>query len=145
MAQFNSAELSGYPTTAPFVNPSVLPSGVNIGGRVRVHKATITMASQASGDTILIATPKRGDMFLYGILAATATLGASATIAIGTSASTGKYRAAAVFTAVETPTLFGLVAAETALTADEFVIITIGVAALPSSGTFTVKMFFAQT
>lgn len=145
MAQTNSAELAGYPVTAPFIAPSPLPSGVNIGGHVRSHVATITNTSQAAADTILIATPKKGERFLYGIITAAQTEGAAATLAIGTAASPAKYRAAALFTAVDTPTLFGNTAAMAALAADEFVIITIAAAALPAAGTFVVEMFFAQT
>ena len=75
---------------------------------------------------------------------ASATLGASATVAIGVSGTAGKYRTAATFTAAA-PTLFGNVAAvdDAPLTAEETVIMTVAVAALPSSGTCTVDLYYS--
>jgi hypothetical protein len=56
-------------------------------------------------------------------------------VAIGIAGTTGKYRAAAVFTATDTPTLFGVTSGLLApLTAEEIVIITIAAASLPASG-----------
>jgi hypothetical protein len=85
-----------------------------------------------------------GYAFAYGVINASATLGASATLAIGNATTAGKYRAAAVFTAAA-PTLFGDVAAQddSAYTAQETIIATVGVAALPSSGTMCVDLFFS--
>jgi hypothetical protein len=80
-----------------------------------------------------------GYTFAYGIINNTATLGASATIAIGVAGATGKYRAAAVQTATG-PQLFGLAAAadDAPLTAEEDVILTVAVAGLPTSAEFAV-------
>lgn len=118
------------------------------GGNVRLYRERITLASQPTTDTIVVAYPSKGESFLYGVLLASATLGTS-TIAIGNATTAGKYRAAATFTAVETPTLFGAAAAGLAaldkLTADEEVFITIATAALPAAGTLVVDMYFAQT
>lgn len=136
MAQTYATEVSGQYDT-----PATKSNGAVVGGRMRRFRATVTMASQASGDTIVLANLPVGYSFAYGIINASATLG-SATVAIGTSASAGKYRAAAAFTAAA-PTLFGVVAGSAAdpLTASEEVIATIGAAALPSSGTLEIDLY----
>jgi hypothetical protein len=115
------------------------------GGHVRVYQETITLAAQATTDTIVVALPTKGETFLYGVLTSTVSLGTS-TIAIGITGTTGKYRAAATFTATDTPTMFGVTSAMSSkLTADETVFITIATAALPGSGTLVVEMYYAQT
>ena len=114
------------------------------GARLRRYRATITAASQAAADTIVVAILPAGCMFAYGVITASATMGATATIAIGIAGSTNKYRTAAVFTAVDTPTLFGtaaLAGAAAPLTADETVIITIAAASLPAAGTLVVDLY----
>jgi hypothetical protein len=83
-----------------------------------------------------------GATFLYGMLTASVSLGTS-TIAIGITGTTGKYRAAATFTAVDTPTPFGDEAAMlTKLTAADTVFITIATASLPGSGNLLVDMYY---
>jgi 1-aminocyclopropane-1-carboxylate deaminase/D-cysteine desulfhydrase-like pyridoxal-dependent ACC family enzyme len=115
------------------------------GGHVRVYQEIITLATQTTSDTIVVAYPSKGEMFLFGVLLTTVTLGAS-TIAIGITGTTGKYRAAATFTAVDTPTLFGVTTgASVKLTADETVFITIATASLPGAGTLVVQLHYAQT
>lgn len=118
--------------------------GGRVGGRVRVHTEVITMAAQATSNTIPVAYAKTGWSFLFGIVTASATLGSS-TIAIGISGSTAKYKAAATFTSADTPTLFGKAAAMTKLTADETLFITIAAAALPGAGTLTVTTYWSTT
>lgn len=122
------------------VQPPEAGQGVN--ANVKVHTQVITLASQPTTDTLVVAKIPAGQKFLYGMLNTDTSLG-SATIAIGTAAAAGKYRAAAVFTATNTPTLFGVEAAadDAPLTADEEVIITIAAAALPASGGLVVSMF----
>ena len=139
MAQTNSDEMAGVVAVTPS-----LPSGAVVDGNVRVKRATITLAAQASADTILIAKKRAGEAFLYGMIHASATLGSTATIAIGVSGATGKYRAAAVHTAT-VPTLFGVNASIEEETADEDVIITIAAAALPGAGRLVVDMYFSGT
>jgi len=114
------------------------------GGRLRRFRASFTMASQASGDDIVLARVPAGHRFAFGIINASATMGASATVAIGITGTTGKYRAAAVFTAAA-PTLFAVntAADDDALTAEETVLLTIGVAALPASGTAYVDLYYS--
>lgn len=110
---------------------------------VRVFSETVALAAQATTDTIEVARLPKGAVFLYGVLTASATLGASATVAIGITGSVAKYRAAATFTTANTPTLFGLAASTgVALTAEETVFITIAEAALPGSGTLRCQIFY---
>ena len=61
--------------------PVELPDGGVVDGNVRVKRATITLASQTTSDTIVIAKAKAGESFLYGVMNNSATLGASATVA----------------------------------------------------------------
>lgn len=126
--------------------PNVKASGAVQGGRLRRFRATIRYTGQAAADTVVLANVPAGYAFAFGVLTASATAGASATIAIGTAASSGKYRAAAVFTAANTPTPFGVAAAtdDPPLTAPERVIATIAVAALPTSSDFmVVDLYFS--
>lgn len=124
--------------------------GSSQGGHVRVYREQITLASGlgTTADTIVVAYPTKGEQFLFGVLTSTVTLGTS-TVAIGVTGATGKYRAANPFTAVDTPTLFGAGAAGLGglgkLAADEEIFLTIGTANLPTSGTLTVDLYFAQT
>ena len=131
--------------TAPVgTNPRGNVSGAHQGARVRVWRETITLATQPTADQIIIAdNVPLGSTFLFGVLTTTVSLGTS-TIAIGTIASTGKYRAAAVFTSTDTPTLFGVTAGQAPLTAAETVQITIATAALPASGTLTTALFYCE-
>ena len=139
MATTYATEVAGFGTT-----PNTKPDGGIHGGRLRRFRASFTMASQASGDDIVLAKIPAGYRFAFGILNASATMGASATVAIGISGSTGKYRAAAVFTAAA-PALFGVntAADDDALTAEETVLLTVAVAALPGSGTGYVDLYYS--
>lgn len=126
------------------VNAGTTTDAGSVLGSVLCFTETVTFAEQASGDTIEIAKLPKGAIVLYGVITASASAGASATIAIGTAASAAKYRAAATFTTADTPTLFGKAAAlNTPLSAEETVIITVGAAALPSSGTLNVTLVYA--
>ena len=131
-ANFSAAKLAG----------TALADGFLIRARPRVQTEVITMAAQATSNTIPVATADTGWSFLFGIISTTATL-ASATIAIGITGSTAKYKAAAVFTATDTPTFFGKAAViGVKLTAPETLIITIAAAALPVAGTLVVSTFW---
>lgn len=138
MAQTFATEVAGL-DTVPVTNAN----GAVQGGRLRRFRATVTMASQADGDTIVLASVPAGYAFAYGIINASATLG-STTVAIGVSGTAGKYRAAAVFTAAA-PTLFGVSTAvdDAPLSSGETVIATLGAAALPSSGTLIVDLYYS--
>lgn len=115
------------------------------GGKLKRMRATIPLAAQAADDTVVLGDLPAGASFAFCVLTATATLGATATIAIGTAAAPGKYREAATFT---TSLLqgFGEVDAVAAapLTAPERVILTVGAAALPASGTLVVDIFYSD-
>ena len=114
-----------------------------VNAKLRRFKATITLASQASGDIIELFKVPAGYSFVTGILNSSASL-STATIEIGSKEDDDKYRASAVHTAT-TPTLFGAQAGFVAggNTAEEVVILTVGTAALPSSGTLVVDMIFS--
>jgi hypothetical protein len=113
--------------------------------RTQNYRAVITLASQPAADFIRLFRLPAGVYPLRGYLCSSVSLGTS-TVAIGTAASTGKYRAAATFTAVDTPTPFMVSASNitsglpVALTAAEEVIATVAVAALPASGTLLIDM-----
>jgi len=139
MPNFFAPEVAGLGTV-----PTGKSSGAVQGGRLRRFRATVPFAGQAAGDTVTLAQVPAGYVFAYGIVNASATFGASATIAIGTASSTGKYRAAAVQTTTG-PVLFGTntAADDSPLTAEETVIMTIAVAALPGSGSAVVDLYFS--
>jgi len=139
MARTYATEAAGFGTT-----PETKADGGIHGGRLRRFRASFPLAAQASGDDIVLAKIPAGYRFAFGILNASATMGASATVAIGIAGATGKYRAGAVFTAAA-PTLFGVSTAadDDALTAEETVLLTVGVDKLPGSGTAYVDLYFS--
>lgn len=116
-----------------------------VNAKLRRFKATITLASQASGDVIQLFKVPAGYSFVTGILNSSASL-STATIEIGTAEDDDKYRASAVHTATA-PTLFGAQAGfvKGGNTAEELVILTVGTASLPASGTLVVDMIFSAT
>jgi hypothetical protein len=113
---------------------------------VRRLRGTFTLGTQTTSDTLVIGDLPAGATFAYGILTTSVSL-ATSTIAIGITGTTGKYRAAAVFTAVDTPTMFGpatqVGAVDPALTNSENVFVTIAVASLPASGTLVVDLYYS--
>lgn len=148
MAETYSTEADTYLNTTP----RVAAEGAVVGGRMRRYRATITCASQASGDTIVLNEIPAGSVFAYGVLNASATMGASATIAIGTfttadvAIDADLYRAAATFTTADVPTPFSrnIGVTDAAFTAATLVKLTIGTAALPSSGTLVVDLYYTN-
>lgn len=137
MATLYAAEAANYATSG------AMAYGYEQGASVVVYAATITLATQTTSDTIVLAKVPEGCRFAYGMLNSTVSLGTS-TIAIGVSGSTGKYRAAATFTATQTPTPFGVVAATNTRVGSggETIFITIATASLPASGTLDVQLYF---
>lgn len=138
------ADLFSLETAGVLSRPVVKPSAPAYGARPRRYRATITLASQATADNIYLGRFPAGSIPEVGFITSSVSLG-SAVVAIGTNkvhASNGQYRAAAVFTAVDTPTPFGLAAALSgaALTVDTDVYLTIATAALPSSGTLVIDL-----
>lgn len=115
-----------------------------VDGSLRVFNEQVTIASQAISDTIEVARLPKGAIPLFGMMISDTALGGSATVAIGISGDTGKYRAAAIFNAADTWEQFGLAAGVgDAVAAEETVIVTVGAASLPASGTFRVMLFYA--
>lgn len=149
MAQYLSNELAGTTTgttQASAVAAGVRPAASVYGARLKRLRATVTLASQTTSDTLLLGILPTGATFAYGVLNTTASLGTS-TLAIGIAGTTGKYRAAGTFTSTDTPTFFGTAAqagAATPLAAEENVIGTIATANLPSSGTLVVDLYYSM-
>lgn len=140
MAQTYSTELQ--PTQ---LSPAQLASATSgYGARLHRYRASITLASQASGDTVVLAKIPAGQCFAHGVIVTDTSLG-TATVAVGNSSSAAKYKAAAVFTATDTPTLFGKAAAVAGdpSSAQEDVLLTVGTAALPASGQLVVDLYFS--
>lgn len=113
-------------------------------GRVRTASATLTYASQGAGaqtfDTAL--TLPIGAQVVGGTISTSVTTG-SATVALGITGSTAKYKAAAAVTATTAATLAiphaGLLEA---LTAEEDVFVTTASANLPASGELHVILHY---
>lgn len=140
MAQTYSTELAPTQTT-----PAGIPSAFSgYGANDRRYRASITLASQASGDTIVLANVPAGMIFAGGVIVTDTSLG-TATVAVGTATSAAKYKAAATLTATDTPTNFGKASAyaQSALTGQEQIILTVGTAALPASGQMVVDLYFS--
>lgn len=140
MAQTFSTELQ--PTQ---LSPAQLPSATQgYMARFRRYRASITLAAQASADTVVLANIPAGYCFAGGEITSSVSLG-TATVSVGNATTPAKYKAAAVFTSVDTPTPFGPAAALAAQpsTAQEQVILTVGTAALPGAGTLVVDLYFS--
>lgn len=127
------------------------------GGRKHIWRATINLdapklSSSQNGtvitaaDTVLLARIPAGMRFVAGRITSSISLGTS-TIAIGNATTPDKYRAAAVHTAVDTPTPFGKASAMALAEAgaDEDVILTTAVASLPNTagGLLVIDLEFA--
>jgi hypothetical protein len=146
MAQGVSAEFAG--VLDGTLLPAAKADGRSNNSPVRAFVATFDLSlaavAKVSGDTNVCFRVPAGYRFLYGLINASATMGATATIAIGVSGTAGKYRTAATFTAAA-PTLFGnsTAADDAPLSAYEDVLITIAAADLPASGILIVTMFYS--
>ncbi len=72
------------------LQPLYAPIKTNVqGGRVRVADFTLTLASQVNGTSIAVALLPKGARVIGGVLAASATLANSATLAVGLAAKDG--------------------------------------------------------
>lgn len=114
------------------------------GGRVRTASATLTYSSQSAGaqtfDTAL--TLPIGAQVVGGTISTSVTTG-SATVALGITGSTAKYKAAAAVTATTAAAIaIPHAALLSALTAEEDVFVTTASAALPASGTLKVILHY---
>ena len=139
MAITNASPYSGF-----FSTPQSLPAGnQGAAGRIIGFRAQITFASQAAADQIRLFKLPAGILPIVGLINTDTSTG-TATIAIGNSGATGKYRTAATFTTTNTPNLFGNQAATggiTPATATEEILATVAVASLPASGQATIDLF----
>ena len=145
MAAYLSTELGGSAnqTAAP---TGYKPSASVYGGRVRRLRGTFTYNTQTTSDTLTVGTLPAGATFVSGAITTSAST-STATLAIGITGTTGKYRAAAAVTTTDVPQLFGTAAtvgAASPLSAEEQVIVTIGTASLPASGTLVVDLFYSM-
>lgn len=141
MAQTYATEVSGI-DSVPVVKPNALSGH---GSRLLRYRASITMAAQASGDTVVLGDIPAGMVFAYGVITTDTSTG-TATVSVGNASSAAKYKAAAVFTTTDTPTPFGKASAVAGVvsTAVERLLMTIGTAALPGSGQLVIDMYFTK-
>lgn len=138
--------------------PIIKPADPAYGSNVKRFRSVLNLAALATAtfgatqagvpttDWVMLAIAPAGHVFDFGIITSSVTLN-TAVVAIGTSpthASNGQYRAAATFTAVDTPTLFGTATgqAAAALTADTPVYLTTTTGAVPSAGTLVIDLYF---
>lgn len=140
MTVFYSTELAGITS-----QPVVKATSQAYGARLIRFRASITLATQTTADTIVVAVVPAGYDFAFGVLTTDTSL-ATSTIAIGIAGTVALYKAAAVFTATDTPTFFGKAAqvVAPAITADQTIFITIAVASLPAAGNLAVEMYFSR-
>lgn len=142
MATGYAAELVGVADGS--IIPAKLLDGRVQGGRVRAYIATLDMAQattkRANGDTNHLFGIPAGEKPIALGLCASATMGANATVAVGTAAAAGKYRAAATHTV--TTLVWSALSSfldDAPLAAAEDVILTVGHAdGLPGAGVLTV-------
>ena len=141
MAQTYSTELAGI-TSLPVVKASALQA---YGARLKRFRASIVLASQAIGDTVVVGLIPAGYVFAGCEVSTDTSLG-TATIALGTAALANKYANASTLTALNAQALIGNVAQLMAgpLTAQETVLLTVAVAALPAAGNLLVDLYFSS-
>lgn len=113
--------------------------GFNVGGKVRLFRNTITLDSQASGDTInLLPLPTTG--VIVGILVSGTSLGTS-TVKVGDASDDDGYIASGTITAGA----LKFVATEAYIPCGgKKPVLTIGTAAFPSSGAFRIDFLVAD-
>jgi len=123
-------------------NPPTKASPGEHGGTIRSLTDTVTYATQTTSDTIVIGGGLLpiGARVLEVVMTTSVTTG-SATLALGITGNTGKYKAAGAVTTANVPQTFGPAAAlNVPLTAPEQLFLTIAGASLPASGTLVVSV-----
>lgn len=146
MAAYLSTELGGSAnqTSAPV---GYKPRASVYQARLKRLRGSFTYNSQTVSDTLVVGNLPVGATFAFGVITADTSSG-STTVAIGTSGSTAKYKAAAAFTTTDTPTLFGKAAVvgavDPALAAEEQVIVTLAAATAPASGILVVDLYYSM-
>lgn len=141
MAQTYSTQLAGANSL-----PVVKPSAANgYGSRLKRFPASIPLTAQNIGDTVVCAIVPAGHCFAGAEISTDTSLG-TAMVELGNATLPAKYAPAQVLTAVNAPALLGTVAALAAgaLTAQEVVLLTVGVAALPAAGNLQVELYFSN-
>lgn len=153
MALLYSQNLAGQAS-----RPIIKPTDPAYGGRLFRFRSVLNLAAIATTafgstqagmpttDWAQLAIIPAGYVFDFGVITSSVTL-STAVVAIGTSpthASNGQLRAAGTFTAVDTPTFFGLASAQAAAayTADTPIYLTAATAAVPSSGTLVIDLYY---
>jgi hypothetical protein len=125
--------------------PAGRADGRVYGSKMRRIRASfdLSTATFANGDSLVIGDLPVGASFAGGRITISATLG-STTVAVGSTGSTAKYKAAAVFTTTDTPTGFGKASAmaQAPLAATERVLATLAAADAPASGTLVIEIFY---
>jgi hypothetical protein len=141
MAQTYSVETAGV-DSLPVVKASAVQA---YEARVRRFRATVNLASQAIGDTVVLADIPAGYSFAGVELTTSVSLG-TATVSVGNAANATKYTPALTLTATNTPTNTGNATQLAALpqTSNDRVILTVGAAALPASGTLVVDLYVSH-
>jgi hypothetical protein len=141
MAEHKSIELTAVEGTSP---QAQYDSAI-IRGKVRRLRASFALASQASGDTLKLGKLPAGASLIAVAITSSVTL-ATATLAVGISGATDKYKAAGTHTAVDQPVLHGKASAkdDVALADAETLIATIGTAALPAAGQLVFDILYAD-
>lgn len=138
MAVFQGVQMAKLQAT-----PVVVPDPGFVDGTVRVFNERVNLATQTTADTIEICRLPNGSIPLYGRMITDTAFGITATVAIGITGTTGKYRAAATFNTADTWEAFGVVAnVGEALTAEETVFVTIAAASLPASGIWRIQFYY---
>jgi hypothetical protein len=143
MAAYLSTDLAGSAnqTTTPV---GYKPAATVVQSRLKRLRGLFTYNTQTTSDTLVIGNLPSGATFAFGAITTSAST-STATLAVGISGATGKYKAAGAVTTTDTPQLFGL-AAEVGgapTTAETQVFVTIGTASLPASGTLVVDIFYS--
>lgn len=129
-----------YPVEAPVTVPATKRSMNAYGSKVRRTISTFVCdatgcGGAAAGSRLMLPKTPKGARGVHHIITASATMGAAVTFALGIAGNTGKYRAAAVITAVETPETIRKTAFLSAeLAADEQQFLTTAVAAMVNAG-----------
>jgi len=143
MAKGYSAQLVGVLDGSAV--PAIKADGRVYNARPRIFRAVFDLASanvaKNNGDSNVICVLPEGYAFRSLSFTSSVSLGTS-TISVGIAGATAKYKAAAVFTAVDTPTGYALASAkaQAPLAAKEEVIFTIGAANLPGAGTLVIEL-----
>ena len=124
-----------------------------VGAKPHIWTERFTLASQASGVNIPVARIPFGSILLGILINGSVSLGTS-TVAFGDMNNTARFKAAAVFTAVDTATqVLNSASQGAALTtcydvnavsnqAYEDIVMTVAAAALPASGTLVVSVLY---